>query len=927
MLGVALILISWLIGMLTLPGYYNTKDRKHYYKYVKCKAYKHRYYILAGASLILFAGLFLAIDPKYSFGLILVPLFAGRGFTQRGMGGTPFQAGTYPYEYWTTSNDLETEVTNAVALGAKNFHMDYAYSPYTVSSAITDDISSMSMVGHGSTVTHTAGTHIFQLSGSLDGWVDLTANADANQDQYVMTGTGLGISAYDCVLVKDDDVLYGVNGVEKGELTVVDSVAEAGNSTITAKTDIIYSYTLVDNATATRVSMLEDITFKNINFLGTDESTDTGNALLLTYCWGVDIINCEFSQFGECSTLLRTCLAVNISGSYFERSIKVGNGYGVSICDASYDVSIDDCRFFSCRHGVTHGYSLAVGYSQFTSTTNSTFIDSNFDCHPETGESVLVGNCQIKVGDIDATVSGIDCRGGNVTIENCRVHDAPSSGIKADDDCLDMTVINCTIKNVGAYGIFIESTDDGKYTLLGNIIEKSGDTGIDSVHGAHEIVVNGNIILEPGKFGIRIYYAVSGVVSNNIIRNPGQANVANYEDGIYLYDLSDIIVANNNIFDNQGTHTLENGIFLNASCINITIIGNTVKNCNSRGIYLVGAGGTENQYVKVWCNTINTSGDNAIRCLSTSKYTNISGNTVISSTARSIDVRADNTEVTCNYVCGGASHGINLVGTQYCNVFGNYVTGSGDRGINLEGSCTLNSISSNWVYNITNNAIQDDTTCTYNYWDNNKTFGSTYGLYCRGDNNTLMDNIMVGNSAYGCRITNEAVGTTFIGNRFYNNTNGPLLDEGTNTKLPSITVPFTWYEGGATMDAMGILVDANGEVAAGSFTIPDHLQQIIDIEVYAESQVLEADAMEGDFEINGGAPNEVWNNHGHSFSGLDSDTTNFAANDWIKWVLADADLDDFQPGDVVNFQSTHAGAAGANCQTDAKFSAIKVRYV
>jgi hypothetical protein len=152
------------------------------------------------------------------------------------------------------------------------------------------------------------------------------------------------------------------------------------------------------------------------------------------------------------------------------------------------------------------------------------------------------------------------------------------------------------------------------------------------------------------------------------------------------------------------------------------------------------------------------------------------------------------------------------------------------------------------------------------------------------------------------------------------------------TRFRSLTYPFT--NGTTRLDTAGAgwgwEIDANAEYAAATFLLPLDVQQVIAFKVAANSIVLEADAMRVEIAAQGGGDNEAYNAEAIAVADKPSTSTNFAAGDYIYWLITatdDADVDDFVGGDHVQFKVLHEAAGGADCATDAVFESVTVEYV
>jgi len=138
-----------------------------------------------------------------------------------------------------------------------------------------------------------------------------------------------------------------------------------------------------------------------------------------------------------------------------------------------------------------------------------------------------------------------------------------------------------------------------------------------------------------------------------------------------------------------------------------------------------------------------------------------------------------------------------------------------------------------------------------------------------------------------------------------------------------LVIPFV---NGTAWDDRGWDVDQAAEYAATFFSLPPNISSVVAVYIYAHSVVTEGDKMELDIAINGGADNEPYNTHSYSGSGVDSTSSNFAANDIIYWTVTHADVTALTGGDSVEVKVVYAAAAGANCATDARFRTIEIEY-
>jgi len=295
-------------------------SKPKWWHYLEFLGYKHRRGCLVVAAVLLFVNVALVgylVWPTLLAGLLASPFIIG-------MAGV-----SNPQIYVVQSDDLGAEVTAAVALSAKEIHIDPTYT-YTVTAAITDDLSGITIDGHGSTIEHTAGVHIFNQIGTTVGNRTVDGDTDSGQTTVVLTGDGFNISVGDKLIIYDDQTLYGAQG-KTGELITVEAVSEAaGDTTITTETNLYYSYTVGDNAMCRQLSQITGVTFRNINFIGADAVTDVGYALRMVYVNDIIIENCTFDKFADRAVHFSSCANVKVTECYFHDSKHASNGYGIS---------------------------------------------------------------------------------------------------------------------------------------------------------------------------------------------------------------------------------------------------------------------------------------------------------------------------------------------------------------------------------------------------------------------------------------------------------------------------------------------------------------------------------------------------------------------------------------------------------------------
>jgi len=203
--------------------------------------------------------------------------------------------------------------------------------------------------------------------------------------------------------------------------------------------------------------------------------------------------------------------------------------------------------------------------------------------------------------------------------------------------------------------------------------------------------------------------------------------------------------------------------------------------------------------------------------------------------------------------------------------------------------------------------------------------GSGIALTANNDDCGIYNNYCSTNDDYGIEITAATCNNTRVfGNSLIGNVTGQMLDSGTDTELPTITVPFSE---GTDPSSSGYLINAAAEYAWAWAFLPLGVQQVMRMKIYAISQAAEADAMNLEINVYGAADNEAWNTHTTNLATAQSTTTNFAAGDVIHWARTDASIIAMAGGDSVRIDVLHEPAAGGDCETNATFRTVSFEYV
>jgi len=282
-----------------------------------------------------------------------------------------------------------------------------------------------------------------------------------------------------------------------------------------------------------------------------------------------------------------------------------GHGYGISMY-GGIRISIVDNYFKRLRHCTDVSF-----FSRLVTITGNNMVGSttgNVHTHPCVEGVSIVGN----------TIDGAFGQDTN-TPPSLEYGDAgaQASGINIDEKNKTISIINNTIRNCRLSGIYVDTGSPGFPTefidIIGNTIENcltirrvspgSNDThgGISVIENSlggtdrNGIVIKGNILREPGPYGIRVGMSNAIVEGNWLYKVEDKVAVPVVGIGIWIAPpsigatLHDIIGVNvkNNICINCKQNGIRVGLNLAAKSTTSTVVeGNQISGSGSAGIFL-----------------------------------------------------------------------------------------------------------------------------------------------------------------------------------------------------------------------------------------------------------------------------------------------------------------------------------------------------
>ena len=427
-----------------------------------------------------------------------------------------------------TGSGLTYKVTSALTISAS----DITFQDLTI------DTSSKTGVIEFITVEGTQGSNVALTANSLTGSNTITVG---NTNTFVVD---------DYAYISSNEVWSATQTVLLGQIVKIKSKT---STVLTLHDDVLYNFNTADSAVVAPISTLDNLTFKDIKFIGADDTTNSQTALKLNKCFNVNVINCDFSYFSYASVVFNRCIQSKVNNSSSRFSRKSGFGYGFAILNGCYSVSVSDCFSQDQRHMVTVGDNEGINlYVRITGNHAASAADAGIDAHPACDFMVIDGN---TVEAIDAAGDGIVFQGQNCAISDNIVVGNITQGIRVQP-----------LTEIGTSSSVVTGNN------LSNIGNASTNSGIFIDHDTTGTVNSSGVI-----------------VSDNIISG-------DYEYGIYVLASDNAInnlVVSGNTFGDSATTT---GIYIRsqsgASISNLSITGNVVPSTGSQGIYLFAAGST-----------------------------------------------------------------------------------------------------------------------------------------------------------------------------------------------------------------------------------------------------------------------------------------------------------------------------------------------
>jgi len=161
-------------------------------------------------------------------------------------------------------------------------------------------------VGGSSIISLAIGNDAIAATGTASGsGLALASDADAKQFDVVLADAS-SLSADDWIRIYSDDAFDGSATQTQSEIRQIASIA--GN-TLTLAERLAASYTVVNSAEVELLTMVENITVRNLKFLGGGDG-ENQYGMTFTYCRNLKITNCDITDFYNRGIQLWSCVVL-----------------------------------------------------------------------------------------------------------------------------------------------------------------------------------------------------------------------------------------------------------------------------------------------------------------------------------------------------------------------------------------------------------------------------------------------------------------------------------------------------------------------------------------------------------------------------------------------------------------------------------------
>ena len=397
-----------------------------------------------------------------------------------------------------------------------------------------------------------------------------------------------------------------------GETYLIQSV---NGNTVTLNQPLLRDYNLSDTVQV-EISRPIEVHVKNIRVQNVS-STGVYEGLMLRYCKDSSVANSWFKDNGQAAIRIFTCFNADITNNEIYDSIHEGNGYGVSVAEASAFVNIQNNHIENCRHDIMSGTADFKALNRDIIISDNVLIGGNIaashviDSHPNTIDYLVTRN---KIypkpnynafydGTFQSVFSDNEIYGGHGVVSrrgnlNNGVHIIKDNYIE-DSGYLyggigvgvgDALMILNNTQVGGWYGLGLNSESFKNITIDGNKLSNFSDRGINLTYLTNgvNLQISNNTFENVAKGGIYInagsYTNGTTNIMDNVLKNISSGSSS---PGITVTNIKNANICSNTISDTSSRMTY--GIYEGSGCNNNSIFGNNITGATKRDIYTGGA--------------------------------------------------------------------------------------------------------------------------------------------------------------------------------------------------------------------------------------------------------------------------------------------------------------------------------------------------
>jgi len=364
--------------------------------------------------------------------------------------------------------------------------------------------------------------------------IPVASNANSGATQIKLSSvSGLNVGNY--LKISDDfTVSYEGRSYKNGELAKIVAI---DGTTVTIDKPLYDSYTTSRNAKVREISMLENIRFENIDFVGYGMGTSS-TAIYLYAVKGVTFSGCGFADFGTRALSLFDCLDCTVENSTFKRVFKDGTGYGIAITNACDNIVIKNNSFLEKgRHYIavvsSRGGVTTDGFTRHVDVLDNIFrdcADEAVNSHPTSSPIFrVIGN------EIYDSRKGVELARTDSIVKDNKFYRCGNAlvTLSTGDHVIEgnyfngnrISIIPHATSNVIRNNVF----DNGGYIMpeLNAVIEnnvfKNYSGYIISASGSsssylQNIEITNNVCEDPLTMAMRLSYAKNVKLSNNNLK-------------------------------------------------------------------------------------------------------------------------------------------------------------------------------------------------------------------------------------------------------------------------------------------------------------------------------------------------------------------------------------------------------------------------